>query len=187
MCFFFLLNSNIFFFNNINTIQNGTLVFVCLNQDWLTIWEYVNIWHFLIMKLHFVLLNNNNSHIKVHLGLYSLVPFTVLTIFNILMLMHIYKKSRRLKVTTDAKNSSVPARTRTKSPNKTVVATTILFILLTLPTAIVSILYNNLFTTDYGKFIVNFADDLSFTYHGMNLLILAVFNRKFRTTLVEMF
>lgn len=131
--------------------------------------------------------------------LYSLAPFTILIVFNVLMLVHVYQSHRRILGTnktsnsyttqedneTNSKKITTTARSPKKSLNQTIIASTLLFIVMTLPTVISSLLWYSWSKTELGNFLINLFDDLTFTYHGLNFFILAIFNRKFRSQIIE--
>lgn len=64
--------------------------------------------------------------------------------------------------------------------NKTVIYTTISFIVMTLPNAVVSFLYPTLAQYSLGLLIIRLGDLFSFSFHGFNFFINFAFNKKFR-------
>ena len=68
-----------------------------------------------------------------------------------------------------------------KSLHKTVVSLTVLFIVMTLPGAVVtSVLYAYLeMHGDLGKLLITICDCISFSFHVLNFLILLLTNKRF--------
>lgn len=188
IAFFLLLNANAFFFNGVNVLVDGkNWTYVCSNDQWLFIWGNVIKTNLNKNNLFLIPFNININIIKVHLVTYSLAPFAFLITINSLMLFHVYRSSKRLKSQTPiislARKSSVISSSPKQSLNKTIIISTIMFIVMTLPTAISSIYFTEWVQTDEGNLLINLFDDLSFTYHGFNFFILTSFNRKFREML----
>lgn len=118
------------------------------------------------------------------------MPFACLIVTNSLMISHVYKSARRVHnrilksnsstATLGSTNKQSKSDSSKNSLNKTIIASTIMFIIMTLPTAISSFFYAEWNKSDEGKLLINLFDDLSLTYHGCNFFILTIFNRKFR-------
>lgn len=71
-------------------------------------------------------------------------------------------------------------QSRNERMNKTVLSITFMFIAMTLPSACASFLFDTLLTTDYGNFIIVLLDCISFSYHGLNFIIMTFSNTMFR-------
>ncbi len=56
---------------------------------------------------------------------------------------------------------------------------TLMFILFTSPGAVSSIMFNILIQTETGRLILVICDNLTFSYHGFNIIILSVSNKNF--------
>jgi hypothetical protein len=134
---------------------------------------------------------------------YSLVPYGILIISNILLLNHVYRSSKRV-ATRNIPTTSTNIVTKTKTLctikkdsrmsrpkkkfNKAIVVSTIIYILMTLPSAIASFYFNQWWGTPVGDLLINICDDLSLTYHGyLYFVIYIVINRRFRGQLKLMF
>lgn len=100
------------------------------------------------------------------------------------MIFHVYRSAKRVSQTSVSlamRKASISSHTpHKKSLNKTLIVSTITFIILTLPTAIASFYFVDWIQTEEGNLLINLFDDLSFTYHGCNFFILTIMNRKFR-------
>ena len=104
--------------------------------------------------------------------LYSFAPFCFLVITNILLIVDLRQR------TSSSTNISV-AKKNQFSINVSIVFMTMLFILSTCPSAIVSQYYTTLLNTYFGRVVLFFCDDLTFSYHALNVIILCVFNKLF--------
>ena len=63
--------------------------------------------------------------------------------------------------------------------NKTVILITFLFIIMTGPGAVVSLLYDKLLGFENGRIIISFGAAFEMSYHAYSLLILYSTNKKF--------
>jgi hypothetical protein len=141
----------------------------------------------------------------VHSFLYSYVPFVLLTITNVCLLISISKSNNRNNMITINANrpvsmiamnspfaAVVAPRVTTKSSKEKsltimVIAMTLIFICMTCPGAIGSIYYDSLIQTEFGTLVLYLLDALTFSYHGFNIFILILTNKKFRCEFKEMF
>nr|QVK45792.1 G protein-coupled receptor [Proales similis] len=178
--FFLLLNSNILFTFAIEVTTNDTSKIFCFE-----ILDYPeSLW-----MMHWG---------RVHLGLYSLIPFGCIAVTNTAML--IYLKFRRSKMNQNQVNPSNVHQTTVNSSTKTgssrsqsrnqamtasIVLLTVLFIVMTLPSAYVSFAYGFLVSLDYGRTVILICDCITFSYHGLNFYIYFLLNRRFRQELKQ--
>lgn len=114
---------------------------------------------------------------------YSLAPFLVLAIANLLLIRKIMSR-KVVKMTTMSSTFTNAKSTGKKSKsdriNKTVIILTLIFVMMTLPLASASFFFNQLVLTDYGLFIIVLLDCISFSYHGLNFILMAFSNKIFR-------
>jgi ABC-type transport system involved in Fe-S cluster assembly fused permease/ATPase subunit len=71
--------------------------------------------------------------------------------------------------------------------NRTVFIITMLFIVFTLPLACASFFFNTLFASDWGYFLINLLDCISFTYHASDFVISYLSNTIFRAEVNRLF
>lgn len=174
-----LINANILItFGYNERIENSTTVLSFCFQIpdvpstvWMTTWGRVRIcylfwWRFFNPKLYHI-------KFKVHLGLYSIVPFLVIAGANFGLIYVIYQKK------SSSKHTSAKDKSKTATLNATVFVMTCLFILMTSPIAMASFFFDSLFTTIYGQFIIVLVDFISFCYHGLNFVVMAFTNKLF--------
>lgn len=121
-----------------------------------------------------------------HLGLYSLVPFTVISISNFWLIYLIYKRKSIMKAALASGKSSSKASKHDRM-NATVLIMTFLFIAMTSPIAMASFFFDTLFTTDFGMFIIVLVDFISFCYHGLTFLIMTLTNKIFYNECMRLF
>ena len=109
---------------------------------------------------------------------YSLIPFTLLAIFNISLIYELTKRENNSTLT-----SSAQSKANKRALTLTCISFNILFIVMTLPNALVSsFLYNNIYNLgDLGNFVIIFCDCLAFTFHGLNFLLLLITNKRFKS------
>jgi hypothetical protein len=62
---------------------------------------------------------------------------------------------------------------------KTVVIITVSFIVLTLPSAIVSAYYNQISSLVYGRLLIEVFNEISFSFHGLSFITLLYSNKQF--------
>lgn len=120
------------------------------------------------------------------------MPFALIALANLLLVLTMYVRRRRsiasytlqithiTQQTTTTTSMSETKRLRTERMNQTVLLMTFAFIALTSPIACASFFFNTLFTTDYGNFIIVLLDCISFSYHGLNFVIMTFSNNMFR-------
>ena len=105
--------------------------------------------------------------------MYSLIPFILIITTNMLLIYEIKKQTGNIKsASKDAKN---------KALNRLVIIMALLFIALTLPAAVVTIILNKVLQTSgvVGFVIINLCDCLAFSYHALNFMIVMLTNKRF--------
>lgn len=107
---------------------------------------------------------------QAHSFLYSYIPFVLLAINNMLLIYSIQTHKKK----------SGAQRQKKKSMNNTIIFITILFIVMTLPSSIASIYFDQLIISSVGSVILIALDALTFSYHGLNFFVLLYTNQKFR-------
>jgi hypothetical protein len=121
---------------------------------------------------------------KIHLILYSVVPFGLILVLNSLLILKMRSRSLIYIKSFSLSNSS-SRKSKRNSMNKTVIILTFLFILMTLPSACASYFFDQLFVSEHGRFIVALCDAISFSYHGLNFVVYFLTNRRFRRKLMN--
>ena len=120
----------------------------------------------------------------VHGYLYSVTPFILLAIFNLLLLQKLLLAHRKNLASRKTPNAIAKKR----SMSKTVLFVTSWFILITLPHSITGGYYwENLYGTDYGRLILYVTQSLQFTHHSANFVMLYVVNKKFKKEIKQIF
>ena len=79
------------------------------------------------------------------------------------------------------KNSSLndQQKKRQASVTITIIAMTLIFILLTMPATLVAAYYNELVTSYKGQVLLVAGDSCGFSYHALSIIILSVTNKRF--------
>ena len=113
--------------------------------------------------------------------MYSFIPFAVLLVTNILLIVDLHKKAKTIQ------GSDSVLKKNQFSINLSVVVLTLIFIVLTCPSAIACQYYTTLIMTPHGIVLVLIADCCAFTYHAFNIVILSTTNKLFRRKLIELF
>ena len=116
-----------------------------------------------------------------HSILYSFLPFLMLAITNILLILFLYKLSH---VSTLQLNASKAKKQ--KSLNITVISLTLIFIVMTSPSALCSIYFEKWIGTQLGAVFITLSDCICFSYHGLNFALLFVSNKKFLREVVNL-
>lgn len=111
---------------------------------------------------------------KIHLLLYSAIPFFLLFIINALLIYFLVKIN---KVSIAENKAATNRKTRT---TKTIIIVTMAFIIFTLPGAICSYYFSELISLPYGYYILVFFDCVTFSYHGLNSIILYNSNKLYK-------
>ena len=134
-------------------------------------------------KNHLYIISTFN--IKVHSVLYSYGPFALILVCNILLIYEFRRKGMALNSqsanfpTSIPRTSSKIANKKKSSMNRTVILITMLFIIMTGPGAVISLLYNKLLALDFGKSIIYLGSAFEMSYHAFSLIILFLTNKKF--------
>lgn len=105
--------------------------------------------------------------------MYSLVPFILIISINILL---IYEIKRQVgTVQSDAKKA------KHRAMNRLVITMALLFVLFTLPGAVITSILNKVLQEwgISGYVIINLCDAFIFSYHGLNWLIVMLTNKRF--------
>lgn len=112
--------------------------------------------------------------LKIHLYTYSIVPSVLITISNLLIAFNFLMKRNVIHVKPDIGYKKKIQMTMT------ITILTLLFIIFTLPGAIISGYYfSKLIRSKFGEIILLICDNLTFSYHSFSLLILLASNKKF--------
>jgi hypothetical protein len=115
------------------------------------------------------------TYSQIHLALYSLGPFTLLALANMLIIAKLYVKKKRVSPAgggeQHAKTQSATQKSKFDKMSKVVILITLSFIGLTLPTACCTFSFTWLLGKSWGKCLIVFLDCLSFSYHALNAVI----------------
>ena len=118
---------------------------------------------------------------RIHLMLYSVMPFIILAILDVILIYKLYRRDNSLRQGNDNRFISRNRRnSRLEAMSKVVILITVSFIVLTLPIACASSFFAKLALTDQGLFIIVLLDCLSFSYHAFNIVISYRFNGIFK-------
>ena len=113
--------------------------------------------------------------------MYSLIPFILIITTNMLLIYEIKRQTGNIKsASKDAKN---------KALNRLVIIMALLFVALTLPSAVVTSILNKVLQTSgvVGFVIINLCDCIAFSYHSLNFLIVMLTNKRFMTEVTVLF
>nr|QVK45794.1 G protein-coupled receptor [Proales similis] len=125
-----------------------------------------------------------------YIFLYSLIPFSLLLLSNFLLIWTIRARqavrSSAHPVSSNHGSANGHHKHENKFLNRMVLFLTALFIAMTLPSAVVSFFYGELYRTPLGNAVVNFIGALTFSYHGLNFFILIASNKRFREQMVQL-
>ena len=69
---------------------------------------------------------------------------------------------------------------KNESMNRTIITVTMLFLVVTLPTAYVSFFFADMIKTDLGYFLIVLFNCVTFSYHGLYFFLLLLSNNKFK-------
>lgn len=117
---------------------------------------------------------------QIHLYIYSIVSFAVLTIVDLLIIYKVVFASSRIK------NDSGHAKKMEMV--RTILILNFSFIVLTLPSAVVSgFFYVDLSQSQVGIFVLNLCDNISFSYHSFNIITLYLTNKRFKNEIKSIF
>jgi predicted secreted protein len=116
--------------------------------------------------------------------MYFLVPFSLLVIFNVLIILKATRFARTQQNEASATTSAVAKNGRKTQMTRVVLATTFLLLIISLPGAIMEgYFFLNIFVMDVGPLIINLLDDLTFTFPAFNFFILFYSNKLFAAEL----
>lgn len=112
---------------------------------------------------------------EIHLYLYSICPFTCLTLINAwLIYITVFSKMNKIGISEDSFK-------RKLNMTKTVLILNFQFIVLTLPSAIVSgFYYFDMIKTDIGTLALFLCDNLAFSFHSFSIFTLYLTNKRFK-------
>lgn len=124
--------------------------------------------------------------------MYTVVPFTLVFIINLLIIFKITKFSSRSQnnkkaphsaqvvITPPKSTPSLSRSRRSKQMNRTILITTFLLIVLTLPGVIASNFFAQIvFEMEVGPILLNLFDNITFSFPALNFLTLLYTNRMF--------
>jgi hypothetical protein len=152
-------NLNQIFTNGYVTVVNGTEKVGCygsspIDSSWYNTWG------------------------KVHTFTYSIVPFVILLVFNILLILEVSTS----RVSQSSANSS--SSRKKVQMSVTVIVLAVSFIVLTLPGAVISgFFFGTFIVTNEGYFLILLLDSITFSYHAFSFFILYFSNKKFSEVL----
>ncbi|CAF0800937.1 unnamed protein product [Brachionus calyciflorus] len=123
-----------------------------------------------------------NTMSGIHLYLFSIVPFISLVIINSkLIYTAVISKRRKIGLTNEAFKKKFDM-------TKTILILTIQFIVLTLPSSIVSrFFYVIMIQSRIGKIVLFVCDNFSFSFNSFNIITLYLTNKKFKDELKSTF
>lgn len=113
--------------------------------------------------------------------MYSFIPFTILAIINTFLIQDLNQKRKSIK----SENSNL--KKQQMAINFSVILMTLLFIAFTSGSAVCSQFYDQLLASYTGNIILFASDCFSFSYHGLNIIIICSSNREFFRKLKEAF
>jgi hypothetical protein len=154
---FFIFSLNIHLVATINYEKppNNTLDGGCYSDKMHDIWQFV------------------------HLYMYNIIPFVLLSITNGLL---IYRTCK-----TGTKTSTEQNKSKKKMMTLFIIIMTLFFIILTLPSSIAGGYFLKvLLSTDAGYTVLFFCDCLAFSYHAFNIIVLYFANKQFKRELKVM-
>lgn len=157
---FLIFNINVLVLFGQEVDFNGTVIMFCYQVDGLPQTDWMS------------------TYGKIHTYLYSLVPFAILATSNIMLIFKI--KSRGVRISMADLSRQTQPSNRTARTIRIVMAITILFIVFTLPVAVSNYFYYQLNLSDYGVFLINLFDEISFTYYAFFFFITFFTNLVFK-------
>lgn len=121
---------------------------------------------------------------NIHLAIYNLIPFCIMTIFNGLLIRNVLLVN--LTHSKDnSNNSSQNAKSMRKKQTLTIalIFVTILFLVMTLPSSIIFGFFFDFFDQHLGQSFLLMVDHLSFTNNASLFFISMITNAKFRNVI----
>jgi hypothetical protein len=114
----------------------------------------------------------------VHLYMYNILPFVLLTVINSLLIFRTFKSGRH----TGMKR----VKAKKKMMSVFVIIMTLFFILMTLPSSIAGGYFlRELLSTEIGNTILFLCDCFAFSYHALNIFVLYHANKQFQREFKE--
>lgn len=129
---------------------------------------------------------------NVHMIIYNLIPFCVMTIFNglliknVLLTSHISLHRHHNNNNSNTNNNSKPNPAQTKGQRKkraltiSLVFVTVLFLVMTLPSSIIFGFFYDFFSQNFGRSFLLIVDYLSFMNSSSIFFVSLLTNAKFR-------
>jgi hypothetical protein len=108
----------------------------------------------------------------------------LLTIINILLIIDLNRKIQS-SASSSIRNTRISKNQR--AINITLIIMTLLFILLTGPNAVCSMLFSQIMKLPNGELIIILLDCITFSYHALNILVLCLSNKEFLRQLKKSF
>ncbi len=109
------------------------------------------------------------------------MPFTLLAIFNTLLIILLQIKRRRSQGNISSSTNQTSSKTnKQRSLNITVITLTTLFIVMTMFGTLASIYYDTLLESETGLIILYVFDAIATSYHALNFIFLLITNKRFR-------
>ncbi|CAF0789533.1 unnamed protein product [Brachionus calyciflorus] len=152
-----LLNCHLLILNGFDEIVNGTIIVKCYSPKFFfEFTTYIPIYH------------------KFHLYFYSLIPFCILLIVNLLLIKNSFKPIKLRGLV------SRQRKEKAKTLSYTIVALTFMFFFTSLPyTLTAAYWYYQIIDTQLSYFLYHLLTFVSFTYHGFNFIVFYCTNIKF--------
>ena len=169
-----LVNSNVFILYGGEKVVNGTVVTICAPDgtgltSWLNTWNKVR--NFPLSQLTLENAIKNLFFPQVHAVLYSYLPAFTLLLTNARLIF-------KFNSTSNTTIQNEHTRKRNSSVNRTVVFSTILFLVMTLPGAITTTITSDLDQQNYFTLILVLIS-FSSSYHAYDALFLYFTNPRF--------
>ncbi|CAF0772754.1 unnamed protein product [Brachionus calyciflorus] len=153
----FIVNSHLLILNGYSDNKNGTEIVRCYSPKFFfNHISYIPFWH------------------KVHVYLYSIIPFCILLVINSLLIFKSLKPVQQIGLVSKRRKE------KSKTLTYTIVALILMFFCSSLPYSIVTAYwYMELIGRPIGVLILNALSVLSFSYHSLNFVIFLFTNVKF--------
>lgn len=122
---------------------------------------------------------------KVFFYMYAVVPFSLLIIFNCLIIIKAtqFARARRVHLSQASTSGANPvlnlSRKRKTEMTRTIIIVTFLFVVLSVPSAFATFYYNQLVVLDIGPMLITLLDDIQFSFPAFNFIILYFTNKLF--------
>ena len=117
-----------------------------------------------------------------------MIPYALLLIINSLIIFIATQFTRAQKAAATVAMGSVSGARRKAQMTRMILMITFLYIILSLPGAIVSgYFYNDIFALDHGTMLINLLNAIQFTYPACNFFILFFTNKLFAKEIKSVF